>query len=128
LKVGGAYELYFNPSAAPGHRGMEGTRVLTFIANEVLSYRGSAPGKYPNVRKNGPWAVYSFEDLGDGRSKVRATYVGWEIRDEEYDGAYEHGQVAVDYVMNKLRERFEKGPTTWEQNPTLPETKSPAAK
>jgi hypothetical protein len=99
---------------------MEGTRVLTFLPDELLSYRGSAPGKYPNVRKNGPWAVYAFEDAAGGKTRVRATYVGWEQRNEEYDGAYEHGKVAVDYVVNKLQERFDKGPTTWDEDPSLP--------
>jgi uncharacterized protein YndB with AHSA1/START domain len=126
LKVGGAYEVYFNPSAEPGKRGMEDTKVLTFLEDELLSYRGSAPGKYPNVRRNGPWAIYWFEDLLGNRTKVRVTYVGWELRNEEYDGAYEHGQMAADYVMNKLRERFEKGPTTWPASAAPAERKAGA--
>jgi uncharacterized protein YndB with AHSA1/START domain len=116
LRVGGPFELYFTPEAPPGSRGMEGTKVLTFLDREVLSYQGSAPAKYPNVRRNGPWAVYRFEDLGSGRTKVSATYMGWELRNEEYDAAYDHGKVALDYVLGKLKQRFERGPTDWSKS------------
>ncbi len=113
LRVGGPFEIYFRPAAPSGSRGMEGSKVLTFIDKEVLSYRGGAPAKYPNVHKNRPIAVYRFDDAGDGRTRVRATFVGWEIRNEEYDAAFEHGKFGLNYILGNLKKRFETGPTDW---------------
>jgi uncharacterized protein YndB with AHSA1/START domain len=118
LKPGGAYELYFRPEAAPGSRGMEGTTVLTYLEPEIFAYRGSAPAQYPNVRKNGPCAVHFFDDPGDGQTRLRSYYVGWPTRDPEWDAAYEHGVVAADYVVERLKARFESGPVEWSKQPS----------
>jgi|GEM_PF-3359201 len=56
LKVGGIYEYYYNPKKMEGRRGMEGTRVISYIPGKMLSHSGTAPGS---------WVVWSIEPAGD---------------------------------------------------------------
>jgi uncharacterized protein YndB with AHSA1/START domain len=120
LVPGGAYEMYFNPSAPVGQRGIEGTKVLTFLEPEMFSFRGSAPPEFPNVQRNGPIAVYFFTDLGDGRTRLRSIYIGWSQHDPEWDGAFEHGKVSADVVNRALLARFERGPVDWSTTNKVP--------
>src|SRR5262249_44857727 len=47
LKPGGKYDFW------PG----AGNRVLSYLPNELLCVSGSAPPKFPNVRKGGTWGA-----------------------------------------------------------------------
>jgi len=76
LKFGGAYELYYNPSVAPGQRGLEGTKVLAYVPNEMLSYSWLARPEHPEVRKGPTWVVWRIVDEGKGMVRVRYTVLG----------------------------------------------------
>jgi uncharacterized protein YndB with AHSA1/START domain len=69
LELGGAYEIYFFPDSTD--RGMEGTRVLGFIPEEMLAYTGEL---------DGTWVVWRLEPLasegGEPRTRVRFTALG----------------------------------------------------
>lgn len=66
LVPGGAYELYFFPDSAD--RGMEGTRVLSFIPEEMLSYTGELADT---------WVVWRIEPRSDGSVVLRFTGLGY---------------------------------------------------
>jgi uncharacterized protein YndB with AHSA1/START domain len=55
LRLGGAYEHIYKPDAPMGRRGMEGTRIVSFVPNKMLSYSGGAD----------TWAVWMIEPAGD---------------------------------------------------------------
>ncbi len=56
MKAGGVYEYYFNPKRPTGKRGMEGSRVLSFVPGKMLSHSGALPDT---------WVVWSIEPAGD---------------------------------------------------------------
>ena len=94
LRLGGAYELLFMPQAEPGKRGMEGTKVLSFIPGRMISYTGTAPPNFPTVRaQGGPWGVYELEP--DGTARTRVVFHGMvPDRGEEWRAAFEAAQKA----------------------------------
>ena len=72
LEIGGDYELYFWPENAVGDRGIEGTKVLSFVPNRLLSYWGSSPPKFEKVHsQNVAWVTYSLRELETGEVEVR---------------------------------------------------------
>lgn len=56
LKAGGFYEYYFRPERAEGKRGMENTRILSFVPGKMLSHTGSLLDT---------WIVWSIDPAGD---------------------------------------------------------------
>jgi uncharacterized protein YndB with AHSA1/START domain/uncharacterized protein YciI len=111
LRVGGPYELYFAPSAPEGQRGSEGCRVLSFLPGEMLSFSWSAPPTFPEIRKERTCVVVRFEDLGDGRVRVRLCHHGWGAG-EQWDQVYAYFDRAWAYVLGNLEKRFGTGTET----------------
>lgn len=87
LKLGGAWELFFTPDAAD--RGMEGTRVLSFVPEEVLSYTGEDPGT---------WVVWRLDDARGG-TRVRLTALGV---GEAWGRRFDHFRDATPGVLQRL--------------------------
>lgn len=56
LRVGGIYEYYFTPKKPQGKRGMEGTRIVSYIPGKMLSHSGAQPET---------WVVWLIEPAGD---------------------------------------------------------------
>ena len=55
LRQGGAYEFHFRPNQPRGRRGMEGTRILSYVPGKMLSYSTSPES----------WAVWTIDPAGD---------------------------------------------------------------
>jgi len=66
VELGGPYELYFHPDD-PVDRGMEGTRILSFIPLEMLSYEGEI---------RGTWIVWRLDDAGSDGVLLRFSGLG----------------------------------------------------
>lgn len=56
LKIGGIYEYYYTPKKPAGKRGMEGTRIISYLPGKMLSHSGALPDT---------WVVWSIEPAGD---------------------------------------------------------------
>lgn len=56
LRVGGIYEYYHYPQKPPGRRGMEGTKILCYVPNKILSHTGPLPDS---------WVIWTIEPAGD---------------------------------------------------------------
>lgn len=80
LKPGGAYSFW---PGAPN-------KVLAFVPREMLSTSGSAPPKFPNVRKGGTWSAYFFDRPDDSHTRLRLAVVGWRPGEKEWDDAYDY--------------------------------------
>lgn len=80
LKPGGAYSFW--PGAT--------NRVLAFVPQAMLSTSGSAPPKFPNVRKGGTWSAYFFEPRGKKETRLRLVCVGWRPGEKEWDDAFDY--------------------------------------
>jgi uncharacterized protein YndB with AHSA1/START domain len=69
LRIGGPFEVWFTPEAAD--KGMTGTRILSYLPGEMLSYSGELPTT---------WTVWRFEELGPGRTRIRFAGMGTDPR------------------------------------------------
>jgi len=79
LKPGGRYAFW--PQAP--------NKVMAFVPKQVLATTGSAPPKFPNVRKGGTWGVYFFEPLAPDKTRLRLSVIGWK-QGEEWDRAFDY--------------------------------------
>ena len=64
LRVGGKYELHFDPAAPWGSRGSEGCRILTFLEPRLLSFTWNAPPSMPKERFYRTRVVLELEEAG----------------------------------------------------------------
>ncbi|MEE2567674.1 SRPBCC family protein [Hyphobacterium marinum] len=86
LEPGGIYEVYFLPDAPAGQRGSEGTHVLGFQTERMLTITWGLPPYMPEVRPYLTAITILFEDLGEDRTRVTLTHSGWGW-DGEWDAA-----------------------------------------
>lgn len=77
LAPGGPYEVYFLPDAEPGTRGSEGTHVLGYQTERMLTVTWALPPYMPEVRPHlTPLTLY-FEALDEDTTKVTVIHSGW---------------------------------------------------
>jgi uncharacterized protein YndB with AHSA1/START domain len=86
FRIGGTYEYYFYPKHGEGHRGMEGTKILSYVPGKMLSHTGALEGT---------WVVWTIEPAGDQQA-VHYYIVGNST--EWNDSAAERGTQAQDLV------------------------------
>ena len=117
VAIGGAYELYFDPSAPAGQRGSEGMRVLSFLPERMLSFSWNAPPKFPRLRggTEHTWVVVTLQPEGARRTRVTLSHLGWR-RGGEWPQLHAYFDRAWGLVLARLQRRFEKGPIDW-KNP-----------
>lgn len=113
LEIGGRYELYFNPEATEGERGSEGVKVLSFLPMSMLSFSWNAPPEIPAIRGMRTWVVVQLEQVADTTTHVTIHHLGWGVG-EDWDRAFAYFMRAWDIVLDRLAQRFEKGPIDWE--------------
>jgi uncharacterized protein YndB with AHSA1/START domain len=119
LRVDGAYEIFFNPSAPPGQRGADGARILVLEPRKRLAFTWNAPTDQPEVRKQRTVVTLEFSEAGEGRTRLRMTHWGWG-EGPEWDRAYEYFDRAWSHsVLPRLKRRFEKGPIDLSERPEL---------
>lgn len=109
LRPGGHYEIFFNPEAAPGDKGGDWCRVLSFLPGRMLSFTWNAP---PNLktRPMQTWVVLFFEDGPDG-STVTLDHYGWPESglarsDSDWQATFEYFETAWRYVMDLFEGHF----------------------
>lgn len=119
LRVGGAYEMYFNPAGAPGERGGEGNAILAIQPQNMLAFTWNAPPSLPNVRRQHTSVVVRFKEIAPGQTKVTLVQSGWGAG-EEWDKAFAYFNRAwPEIVLPRLQHRFAKGPIDWNNPPDL---------
>ncbi|MFO0972884.1 MAG: SRPBCC domain-containing protein [Phycisphaerae bacterium] len=116
LRVGGPYEIYFNPAAAYGQRGAEGCRVLAFVPDEMLAFTWGAPQNWPEIRWQRTYVVLQFADaaepmsqVGAPRTRVTVYHAGWQFG-QQWDEVYAYFEKAWSHVLENLQKRFTSGP------------------
>lgn len=117
LRIGGAYELYFDHDAPRGSQGSEGCKILAFIPRRLLAFSWNAPPEFPNVRKEyASWIVVEFDSVDVKHTRVRVAHLGWKDG-EEWDGVYRYFVRAWGLVLFWLDHRFRHGPINWDSPP-----------
>lgn len=107
LRVGGPYEILFNPDAEPGSRGGEGCRVLSYLPDEMFSFEWNFPPSIPSLRSAGTktHVVLLFDELPDNQTRVRFAQLGWG-EGADWDAGYAYFDKAWSWVLGRLRDRF----------------------
>jgi len=119
LRVGGAYEMIFNPDAPEGERGGEGLTILALQPEKLLSFTWNAPPELPDVRGQLTHVSLHFEPLKKGKTKLSLCHDGWG-EGGQWDQAFDYFTSAWgEVVLPRLLYRFESGPVDWEAPPAL---------
>ena len=114
LRLDGMYEIFFNPTAEPGHKGAEGMRVMAVQPKRMLAFTWNAPPHLPSVRDQRTHVVIRFEEIDPRRTKVTLVHDGWG-EGEEWDSAFQYFLRAWnETVLPRLKYRFSVGPVDWD--------------
>lgn len=81
-------------------------RVMIHARRQMLAVTGSAPEKYPEVRKGGTWGVYLLSPDGAGGTRLRLCSMGWTDANDEWKAAYDYFLKANAQYMNMLHTHF----------------------
>jgi uncharacterized protein YndB with AHSA1/START domain len=112
LRVGGAFQIYFDPGAPPGQKGADDMRIMAVQPRRMLSFDWSAPASLPEARQQRTLVIVRFEPMGDKQTRVTLHHVGWGDGGE-WDRAYAYFDRAWGAVLASLKTRFETGPRDW---------------
>lgn len=103
LRPGGTYEVYFLPDAPDGQRGSEGTTVLGFQENRMLSITWAMPPYMPEVRPHLTPLTIEIVPVSDTVTSVTITHTGWG-EGGEWDEAYAYFQQNWPLVLTAMSE------------------------
>ncbi|MGI9665883.1 MAG: SRPBCC family protein [Acidimicrobiia bacterium] len=97
LRVGGPFELYFDPDAEPGLQGSEGCRYLGYVPGEMISFTWNAPPHLP-LRTQNTWVVITFTEAETG-TDVRLVHTGF-LDGDEWDDYMAYFDRAWGFVLD----------------------------
>jgi uncharacterized protein YndB with AHSA1/START domain len=106
LRIGGPWELVFDAKADPGNRGTEGSTILSYVPNRMLSVAVSAPPSFPEERRKRTWIVVTFDPIGNDQTFVRLVHLGFGEggRWDALKQSFEHSWTGA---FNRLTEAFD---------------------
>lgn len=120
LKIGGAYEILFDPDEPEGKKGSEGSKILCYAPGRILSFTWGAPTQFERSRREiAQWVVVYIDPVSDGQTLVRLLEFGWRD-DEEGEQVYKYFDRAWGSVLSWLAYSFAKGPVDWKNLPRAP--------
>ncbi len=119
LRVGGAYEMYFNLDAPQGQRGGEGVTLLALQPPSMLSFTWNAPPELPAVRPQRTHVTVRLFAASPRTTLVTLHHDGWG-EGGEWEQAFRYFESAWgEVVLPRLRYRFAEGPVDWANRPDL---------
>lgn len=74
LRVGGPWEIYFDPKSKIGSNGCQ---VLSYAPNEMVSFSWNAPPQFGPERSKRTWVVVTFAESAEGKTTVRLRHYGF---------------------------------------------------
>lgn len=111
-RVGGAFQVYIDPLAEPGHKGADDMRFLALQPKKMISFDWNAPPHLAEARQQRTFVVVRFEPVADKQTKVSLHHTGWGDGGQ-WDQAYQYFDKAWGGVLGNLQKRFDKGPQDW---------------
>ncbi len=111
-RVGGAFQIYIDPTAAPGSKGADDMRFLAVQPKRMISFDWNAPPHLPEARAQRTFVIVRFEPLGDKLTRVSLHHTGWGDGGE-WDKTYAYFDRAWGNVLGNLKKRFDSGPQDW---------------
>ena len=111
-RVGGAFQIYIDPGAAPGMKGADEMRFLALQPKKMLSFDWNAPPHLPEARAQRTFVILRFEPISETETRVRLHHTGWG-EGGEWDKAYAYFDRAWGNVLANLKKRYDSGPQDW---------------
>ena len=111
-RVGGAFEIYFDPGAAPGSKGADGMRFLAVQPMKMLSYDTNAPPHLPEARAQRTVVIVRIAAVDDNSTRVTLHHTGWGDGGQ-WDQAYTYNDGTWPRVLASMKKRFDSGPQDW---------------
>ncbi|CAD5374071.1 conserved exported hypothetical protein [Rubrivivax sp. A210] len=111
-RVGGDFQIYMDPGAAPGMKGADEMRFMAVQPKSMISFDWNAPPSLPEARAQRTLVIVRFAALDERRTQVSLHHVGWGDGGE-WDKAYAYFDRAWGGVLGNLQKRFDKGPYDW---------------
>jgi uncharacterized protein YndB with AHSA1/START domain len=119
LRVGGAYEIYFNPNGPAGERGGEGLTILAIQPERMFSFTWNAPPSLPKVRGQFTHVTLYFQESGKDQTTLTLVHDGWG-EGGQWDQAFDYfTRTWGEVVLPRLEYSFREGPVDWEDPPNL---------
>ena len=104
IRPGGFYEIYMDESRPYGLRGSEGSQVLSFIPQEMLSFTWNAPPSIPSVRnhEHKSWVVLTFTEVSSDETRVDLVHTGF-LSGADWEKTYEYFSEAWPFVLENMQ-------------------------
>ncbi len=114
-RVDGPFQIYMDPTAAPGMKGADDMRFLAVQDKKMISFTWNAPPSLPEARKQRTVVIVRFASRGEQLTDVSIYHVGWgeSGANDEWDKAYAYFMQAWPKVLKNLKKRFDDGPIDW---------------
>jgi len=103
LRPGGSYEVYFLPDAPAGQRGSEGTTILGFQTERMLTVTWALPPYMPEVRPHLTSLTIEIIPVSDRLTNVTITHIGWG-EGGQWDDAFAYFQQNWPMVLTAMSE------------------------
>jgi uncharacterized protein YndB with AHSA1/START domain len=118
-KVGGKMQSHYSPTGELGDEGTIEQTILAFEPQRMIAFRITKPPKgFPYMNAyNDMWSVATMSDLGQGRTRLRLTQVGYTAAEESQKmrAFFDQGNL---YALTKLKERLS-GAAPAQAQPTI---------
>jgi len=111
-RVGGAFQIHFDPGAPEGSRGADDMRFLALQPKRMLTFDWNAPPTLPEARTQRTFVIVRLVPLTERSTRVTLHHTGWG-EGGDWDKAYGYFDRAWGNVLANLRRRFEHGPLDW---------------
>jgi uncharacterized protein YndB with AHSA1/START domain len=102
LRVGGPWEVYFDPKAKIGSNGCQ---VLSYVPNEMVSFSWNTPPSFADERAKRTWVVVTFSDAGNDKTGVRLRHFGF-VPDGKWPEVRTYFAKAWPNVLKALADSF----------------------
>jgi uncharacterized protein YndB with AHSA1/START domain len=108
FKPGGLIRTHYDPKGVLGDEGTIQNRILAYETERMIAFRiDKPPAKFPFPSAwQSTWSVATLTDLGDGRTKLRLTGMGY-TADEESQKMREFFKAGNAWSMQKLQHQFD---------------------
>jgi len=113
-RVGGAFQIYFDPLAAPGMKGADEMRYMALQPKKMLTFDWNAPPHLPEARAQRTFVAVRFEPVTEKQTRVTLHHTGWG-EGGEWDKAYAYFDRAWGNVLANLQRRWTQGPHDWSE-------------
>ena len=113
LRIGGAYELYFDPGAPEGLRGSEGMKIQSYIPERMLAFDWNHPPSIPELRDVKTWVVVEFREMDEELCEITLTHLGFVDDSALWDQSYAYFQNAWNTVLTRFERSMRIGAIDW---------------